>query len=69
MKSNAINSVALTPPQQPPVAEGNDNHVCPKCSAMMVLRVAKTGKNIGKKFWGCSNYPKCRMMFPYEKSS
>ncbi|MET0107228.1 MAG: NERD domain-containing protein [Sedimenticola sp.] len=35
---------------------------CPKCGSSMVLRTAKRGKNEGKKFWGCSAYPKCRMV-------
>lgn len=35
---------------------------CPKCGSEMVLREAKKGKNIGNKFWGCTNYPKCRAM-------
>lgn len=33
---------------------------CPKCGSSMVLRKTKKGKNIGKKFWGCSQFPKCR---------
>lgn len=33
---------------------------CPKCGALLVLRTAKRGANIGKEFYGCSNYPKCR---------
>lgn len=32
---------------------------CPKCSALMVLRVAKRGPNSGNQFWGCSKYPIC----------
>jgi hypothetical protein len=35
---------------------------CPKCGSDMVLRTAKKGVNAGKQFWGCSAYPKCRMM-------
>ena len=34
--------------------------VCPKCNAPMVLRTATKGERIGKRFWGCSNFPKCR---------
>ncbi len=34
--------------------------LCPNCHAPMVLRVAKQGEHAGKKFWGCSNYPKCK---------
>ena len=33
---------------------------CPKCSAKMVIKVAKKGKNIGNEFWACSAFPKCR---------
>ncbi len=33
---------------------------CPKCGAELTLRTAKRGANIGNKFYGCSNYPKCR---------
>ncbi len=33
---------------------------CPKCGAALVLREAKKGGNIGKEFYGCSNFPKCR---------
>ncbi len=33
--------------------------VCPKCGVNMVLRTAKKGDNVGKQFWGCSNYPQC----------
>ena len=33
---------------------------CPKCKSPMVLRTAKTGKNAGHEFWGCSAYPDCK---------
>jgi four helix bundle suffix protein len=33
---------------------------CPKCGKPMVLRTAKTGKNEGKQFWGCTGYPECK---------
>lgn len=32
---------------------------CPKCKSKMVLRTAKKGRYEGRKFWGCSQYPKC----------
>jgi restriction system protein len=35
---------------------------CPKCGSNMVLRTAKRGPNAGKQFWGCSAYPKCKMV-------
>ncbi|HTV41458.1 MAG TPA: four helix bundle suffix domain-containing protein [Candidatus Sulfotelmatobacter sp.] len=33
---------------------------CPKCGRPTVLRTAKTGKNAGNQFWGCSTYPDCK---------
>ncbi len=37
---------------------------CPKCSGRMVQREVKKGKNLGKRFWGCTRFPKCRGMLP-----
>ncbi len=34
--------------------------VCPRCGAEMVQRTAQRGSTPGAKFWGCSNFPKCR---------
>lgn len=36
--------------------------ICPKCGVLMVLREAKQGRNKGKSFYGCPNYPKCRQI-------
>lgn len=33
---------------------------CPSCGIKMTQRTSKKGKNIGNKFWGCVNFPKCR---------
>ncbi len=33
---------------------------CPQCGKPMALRTAKTGKNEGKQFWGCTAYPECK---------
>lgn len=35
---------------------------CPKCGGVMTLRTAKRGANAGNQFWGCSAYPKCRVV-------
>lgn len=35
---------------------------CPKCGSSMVLRTAKHGGSVGNQFWGCSAYPKCRVV-------
>lgn len=38
--------------------------VCDKCGAEMVLRTSQKGDNAGNRFWGCSNFPKCRNIVP-----
>lgn len=65
-----IDSVRKDSPAKPieihePVVSGRP---CPQCDGTLVLREAKRGKNIGQKFWGCSNYPKCRATEPYKDS-
>jgi restriction system protein len=34
--------------------------ICPECGKAMTKRKAKTGKNAGKEFWGCTGYPECK---------
>jgi restriction system protein len=36
---------------------------CPSCGVKMVARESARGR-----FWGCSNYPKCRGKLPMRKS-
>lgn len=43
-------------------SEGQNKKICPRCGAELVLRVAKKGDIVGRKFWGCSSYPKCRFI-------
>jgi restriction system protein len=38
---------------------------CPKCGSPLVLRTVKTGAKTGERFWGCSAFPKCRLMQPF----
>jgi hypothetical protein len=45
-------------PPSPSLIE--ENPVCPQCTSPMVRRTSRTGKNAGKSFWGCSQYPRCR---------
>ena len=42
------------------IEEKNSSDVCPRCKSKLVLRTAKSGANAGKRFYGCSNFPKCR---------
>lgn len=37
---------------------------CPKCESEMIKRTAKKGIGTGSKFWGCSQYPRCRFKMP-----
>jgi restriction system protein len=34
---------------------------CVRCDVKMIKRKAKTGKNAGGEFWGCVNYPRCKI--------
>lgn len=42
------------------VAKKNSEPRCPKCQGKMVKRTVKRGENIGKEFFGCKGFPKCR---------
>ena len=48
------------PQDDNPVPENEIAPLCPRCSEVMVKRIAKGGDNAGKEFWGCANFPKCR---------
>ncbi len=38
--------------------------LCPKCGNAMKQKTARQGPNTGNKFWGCSQYPRCRGIRP-----
>ena len=40
--------------------------VCPNCHTPMIQRIASKGPQKGNAFWGCENYPNCRMTVPLE---
>lgn len=41
--------------------EKSENEIiCPRCKAPMILRTAQKGEKAGTKFYGCSRFPKCR---------
>lgn len=42
------------------IEPGEPVPVCPQCGAPMQKRTARTGRNAGKAFRGCSTYPDCR---------
>lgn len=41
-------------------ASADSESICPRCGGHLVLRTANKGKHIGQRFYGCSNYPRCR---------
>lgn len=58
-----------SPPRAVPLASGTDagQPTCPKCGVPMVLRTAIRGVQQGNQFYGCSNFPKCREVFPCDR--
>jgi ssDNA-binding Zn-finger/Zn-ribbon topoisomerase 1 len=42
--------------------------VCPKCGGELIQRIATKGQYAGKKFWGCSNFPKCKFVKKAEQT-
>jgi four helix bundle suffix protein len=34
--------------------------MCPECEKPMTRRRARSGKNAGKEFWGCTGFPECK---------
>jgi restriction system protein len=43
-----------------PVVPTVTTPACPLCGSHMVERVVRGGPKAGNKFWGCSQYPRCR---------
>jgi hypothetical protein len=54
------------PNEKQPVNAQAQPPVCPKCGAPMVLRTAKRGNTPGQQFYGCPNYPRCRVVIPFQ---
>ncbi len=55
MRSGNTTTEVLT---NPPLISGAPS--CPSCGAPMKLRTARTGRNAGGQFWGCTQFPECR---------
>jgi very-short-patch-repair endonuclease/ribosomal protein L37AE/L43A len=43
--------------------------LCPKCGGELVKRISTKGQYAGQKFWGCSNFPKCKFTKKAEQTS
>ncbi len=48
------------------VPDAGTNPICPKCGIPLVIRTASRGPQPGKRFYGCINYPQCRVMQPLD---
>jgi four helix bundle suffix protein len=59
---------------QPPMKHPGDSSdtqeapACLLCGRPMALRTARTGKNEGRTFWGCTGYPECKGKAPGKKT-
>lgn len=42
---------------------------CPKCGGETGLKIARTGKYAGQKFYACLKYPECRGIVPIEEKA
>jgi hypothetical protein len=64
-KTKETPAMSVTPSTGPATASpASKIPLCPKCGVPMVLRTAKNGAQAGKPFYGCPNYPKCRVVLP-----
>ena len=39
---------------------------CPECGKPMFRRIQKRGRNQGREFWGCSDFPQCKGIRPID---
>jgi restriction system protein len=44
--------------------QGQEAPLCAGCGVAMVQRIARRGANAGETFWGCPNFPRCRVTRP-----
>ncbi len=47
----------------------SSKNTCPKCGNALVLRTAKSGRNAGSQFYGCSKFPACRYVAKLDANS
>ena len=56
----AVPAIKVAPESEPQKPAQPKAPACPHCRKLMVIKVARTGRNAGGNFWGCGDYPKCR---------
>jgi len=66
-EDNQVSIDAMQVSDEKQINETTDNSnagtaapVCPKCGGELIERLATKGQYAGQKFWGCSNFPKCK---------
>lgn len=64
--SEADPSAPVPPTAQTP-SQAAPSPICSKCGKPMILRTAKRGQHVGRKFWGCSGFPSCRHILPWRE--
>jgi len=68
LNDDSVATFARNVPTTPRKAQGSTHDStpadptpsCPTCSQTMVLRTARKGGHAGSRFWGCSEFPRCR---------
>jgi hypothetical protein len=65
--TTAVGQKGASPsPGQAQRIEGQYSPVCPRCGISMVLRFYRSGPNLGKRYYGCLNYPECTQIVPVD---
>ena len=52
--------------QQAQRSEEHYSPVCSRCGISMVLRFYRSGPKVGKRYYGCMNFPECRQIVPVD---
>ena len=57
-----------SPPQKPLAQVMDEAPLCPRCkNVYLVKRKTKRGRHAGSMFWGCPNFPSCRVRQPLSR--
>ena len=54
-----VKDISSAPLDEGATQSGAGAPSCPRCNAPMVGRTAKKGRDAGKEFWGCTQFPSC----------
>ena len=60
MNTDSSTSDVTAPVPAPEEPFTTNEHICPRCGGALIQRTASRGVNAGNKFYGCSNYPRCK---------